>query len=142
MTETQLVALEKTFRDLPEIGVVSAYLFGSHAAGRAHRESDIDVAVLLDERVQPTPRDRLEVRVRLGSELIARLDHNDIDLVILNEAPPLFARHVVLDGRPVFVSDAAADFDYRLKVQLLAADLATSRSTTTSSSRCSPFASW
>jgi predicted nucleotidyltransferase len=28
--------------------VVAAYLFGSHASGRAHRESDVDVGVLLD----------------------------------------------------------------------------------------------
>jgi predicted nucleotidyltransferase len=27
-------------------GVVSTYLYGSHAAGRAHRESDVDVGVL------------------------------------------------------------------------------------------------
>jgi predicted nucleotidyltransferase len=36
-------------------GVVSAYLFGSHAAGRAHRESDVDVGVLLDWSVHPSP---------------------------------------------------------------------------------------
>lgn len=31
-----------------EADVVSAYLFGSHAEIRAHRDSDVDVAVLLD----------------------------------------------------------------------------------------------
>ncbi|MBI2402788.1 MAG: nucleotidyltransferase domain-containing protein [Gemmatimonadetes bacterium] len=32
-------------------GVVSAYLFGSHARGTPHRESDVDVAVLFDYEV-------------------------------------------------------------------------------------------
>jgi hypothetical protein len=37
-------------------GVVSAYLFGSHAEARAHRESDVDVGVLLDRRAFPSAR--------------------------------------------------------------------------------------
>lgn len=35
-------------------GLVSAYLFGSVASGRAHRDSDVDLAVLLDRDVHPT----------------------------------------------------------------------------------------
>ena len=31
-------------------GVVSAYLFGSAAAGREHRENDVDLGVLLPDR--------------------------------------------------------------------------------------------
>lgn len=41
-------------------GVVAAYLFGSHAEGRAHRESDVDVGVLLDYAELPTARARLK----------------------------------------------------------------------------------
>ena len=33
------------FEGKSESGIVSAYLFGSHAADRAHRESDIDIGV-------------------------------------------------------------------------------------------------
>ena len=36
-------------------GVVAVYLFGSHAAGRAHRESDVDIGVLLDRHMYSTP---------------------------------------------------------------------------------------
>ena len=48
-------------------GVVSAYLFGSQAEGRAHRESDVDVGALVDPRAYPTEHDRSELRLRLGS---------------------------------------------------------------------------
>src|SRR5262249_7329980 len=34
--------LEDAFRKPPLDGIVAAYLFGSHVAGRAHRESDVD----------------------------------------------------------------------------------------------------
>lgn len=105
-------------------GLVSAYLFGSHAEGRAHRESDVDVAVLLDRAVHPQPRDRFEKRVRLGSELIHVLGVNDVDLVILNDAPPGLGRAIVSRGERIYCADDAADHAYVRDVQLLAADLA------------------
>jgi predicted nucleotidyltransferase len=53
--------------------VVSAYLFGSHAEDRAHRESDVDVGVVLDRRALPGPRDRFEAALRLSAHLQAAL---------------------------------------------------------------------
>ena len=102
--------------------VMSAFLFGSHAAGRAHRESDIDIAVLL--RPEFDEKRRFEIRVQLTTELIAVLHHNEIDLVVLNDLPPLFARSIVLDGQRVYCADAEADHAFRRDVQLRAADLA------------------
>lgn len=64
MEEARLAALSRYFAERPELAIVSAYLFGSHAAGRAHRESDIDVAVLLDWARYPTARERFEARLR------------------------------------------------------------------------------
>jgi predicted nucleotidyltransferase len=105
------------------LGVVSAYLFGSRAAGRAHRESDVDVGVLLDRGRHPTREERFEARVRLGTDLIDALDSNDVDVVILNDAPPLLGRRVVTEGRRVFLADPEADLRYVRDVQLRAADL-------------------
>jgi predicted nucleotidyltransferase len=69
MSSTLDDRLAMAFRDLADPGVVAAYLFGSHAAARAHRESDIDVGVLLDWARYPTRDARFEARVRIGSEL-------------------------------------------------------------------------
>lgn len=115
--------LRDYFRDQARFGVVSAYLFGSHAAGRAHRESDIDVGVLLDRERHPTREERFDVRVRLGSELIDALDSNEVDVVVLNDAPPILGRRIVTDGRRVFRADPDADFRFVRDVQLRAADL-------------------
>jgi len=112
------------FASRPDLGVVSAYLFGSHAEGRAHRESDIDVAVLFSWKRYPTARDRFAARVSLGSELIAVLHHNEVDVVILNDLPPLFARRILWEGVRLFLGDQEADFDHLLQVQSRAADLA------------------
>ena len=69
-------------------GIVAAYLYGSHATGRAHRESDLDVGVVLRHADHPTPRDRFEAGLRLRVALQPALRAVPLDLVILNDAPP------------------------------------------------------
>jgi uncharacterized protein len=105
-------------------GIVSAYLFGSVAGGRAHRESDVDVGVLLDRVLFPSAEERMDARISLGSELVDVLDTNDVDLVILNDAPPELGRAIVTRGRRVHCADVEADHAYVRDVQLRAADLA------------------
>ena len=107
-----------------EAGVAAAYLFGSHRDGRSHRESDVDVAVLLDREVYPEAGDRFEARVRITAELISVLHASEVDIVALNDAPPQFARRVVLDGLLVHCADPAAEHAFRRDVQLRAADVA------------------
>ena len=104
--------------------VLVAYLFGSHAEGRAHRESDVDVAVLLDRATHADSRDRFEARVALSSDLIGLLHCNEVDVVVLNDAPPLLARRIVREGLQVHCADAEAEHAFRRNVQLRAADLA------------------
>ena len=60
--------LERHLRDRTPPGLLSAYLYGSRAEGRSHRESDLDVGVLLDREPYPTARDRFDARVRLIAE--------------------------------------------------------------------------
>lgn len=104
-------------------GIHAAYLFGSHAEGRAHRESDVDVGVLLDWRRFASARERFELRVDLGSDLIQALGTNRVDVVILNDAPPELGRAIVVRGVRVFCADPEADHAYVRDVQLRAADL-------------------
>jgi predicted nucleotidyltransferase len=110
-------------RTSPPRGLVSAYLFGSHAAGRAHRDSDVDVAVLLAWDVYPDARQRFEERVRLSSALAVDLRTDRIDVVVLNDAPPGLGRRIVTEGRRVFCSDPERDHASVRDVQLRAADL-------------------
>jgi predicted nucleotidyltransferase len=81
-------------------GLISAYLFGSHAKGRAHRESDVDVAVLLAWERYPTAKDRFEARVRLGAAVGAALRCARVDLVVLNDVPPALGQRIVTTGDP------------------------------------------
>lgn len=104
-------------------GLVAAYLFGSHAAGRAHRESDVDVAILLDRGEYPDARARFHERVRLAAALIGELHTHRVDVVVLNDAPPGLGRGIVTEGRRLLGRDREAEHAFVRDVQLRAADL-------------------
>ena len=121
---TEIVsALEQVLREAAPRGLLSAYLFGSHAQGASHRESDLDVGVLLSYELYPTARHRFEEQVRLCAFLMAELDIRLVDVVGLNDAPPRLGRKIVSTGRRVFCSQPEADHAFVRDVQLRAADL-------------------
>lgn len=104
-----------------EASVVSAYVFGSRAEGRAHRESDLDVGLLLrHQRDGAAPR--FALRVRASSQLEASTGHRT-DVVVLNDAPPTLARHIVTRGRRICCRDTELDHAFVRDAQLRAADL-------------------
>jgi predicted nucleotidyltransferase len=115
-------AIARTLESAP-VPFVSAYLFGSQAEGRSHRESDIDIGILLPYAADQSRRDRFEAGVALTSHLIAGLHRNEIDVVVLNDAPPHFARRIVTRGHRVACTDQASDHAFVRDVQLRAADL-------------------
>jgi predicted nucleotidyltransferase len=104
-------------------GLVAAFAFGSRAEGRAHRESDLDIGVLLERQRFPSERDRFARRVEIAARLASALAVRDVDVVVLNDAPPTFARRIVLDGVRLFCADATSAHAFVRDVQLRAADL-------------------
>ena len=105
-----------------QAGVVSAYLFGSQALGLAHRESDVDVGVLLDRRIYPAHVDRFDARLRLVGVLQSAAGR-EVDLVILNDAPPQLVRRIMTEGRRLLVQDPALDHAHLRTMLSRAADL-------------------
>jgi len=64
--EDPIAALTFTLASDAPAGLVAVYVFGSHAAGRAHRESDVDIGVLLRRDHFPTVEARFHEGVRLA----------------------------------------------------------------------------
>lgn len=117
--------LRAFFAGRTEPGIHAVYLFGSHARGAAHADSDVDIAVLLDRDVYPTAAARFDFRLRIIGALDIFLGgHGLADVLILNDAPALLGRSIVYDGVPVSISDEDAALSFGRDVQLRAADLA------------------
>jgi hypothetical protein len=113
----------RTALDRHARGVAAAYLFGSHVRGTAHRESDLDVAVLFDRPTFPDAGGRRAEGDRLRTALMEALRLNRVDLVVLNDAPPELAKAVVDGGERVLCADREADHAFRRDAQLRYADL-------------------
>jgi predicted nucleotidyltransferase len=103
-------------------GVVSAYLFGSESLGLAHRESDVDVGVLLDRRLYPQRADRFDARLHLIG-ILQTAAGREVDLVVLNDAPPHLARRIMTEGRRLMVTDPVLDHAHLRTMLSRAADL-------------------
>jgi predicted nucleotidyltransferase len=83
--------------------IAYALLFGSGAKGATHSESDVDVAIGVGGA--PTLS-----ALELGA-LAARLEAatgRQVDLVLVDEAPPALAYRVFRDGQTVVVRDKTA----------------------------------
>jgi hypothetical protein len=93
--------------------VLAAYVFGSVASGRTRRDSDVDVAVLL---ARPLPSSRsLPHRLKFMTDLGSALRRSDVDLVILNDAPPLLAHRILSKGTLVFERSASARVRFQVR---------------------------
>jgi uncharacterized protein len=80
--------------DRPE--VFAAYLIGSQARGSAGPLSDVDVAILHGPDL--TPSKRLDLRLALAAAAGSALGTSEVDVVLLNGAPPLLRHRALRDG--------------------------------------------
>ena len=90
----------------PRPEILEAYLFGSVARRDAQAHSDIDVAIFIDEA--SADQGGFGYPASLTADLMAGLETNAIDLVILNQAPPLLYHRVLRDGIRIVSRDLMA----------------------------------
>ncbi len=76
--------------------IILSYLFGSTVRGDAGRLSDVDIGVMLDEKL--SKKDRFDLELKLISEIAILIKKNKIDLIHLNEAPLLLAYNIIKSG--------------------------------------------
>jgi predicted nucleotidyltransferase len=93
--------------------IQAAYIFGSMATGRSRPDSDVDVAVLLARR--PGPARMLKDRLKLIADLGSALHRSDVDVVVLNDAPPLLAHRILSRGILVFERSASARVRFQVR---------------------------
>jgi predicted nucleotidyltransferase len=93
-------SLQSVFASYP---LIAAYLFGSQASGATSPLSDVDIAVVLG----PDATSAGAIQVTLISDLMLALHRSDIDVVILNTAPPLLKQRAI-SGRLLYCRDELA----------------------------------
>jgi predicted nucleotidyltransferase len=98
----------------------AALLFGSHVRGHARSCSDVDIAVLLDAGSATALRKPLmwALFAALGRELPSER----LDVLVLNDAPPKLAFHVLKEGRVAFERDPVDLHRFRVRTYARHAD--------------------
>lgn len=104
-------ALERLSEALDREGVVAAMLIGSQAQGTAGPLSDVDIAVWHDPELDA--RGRFDLQVALASDAGDALDTDEIDVVMLNHAPPLLRHRAIRDGKRL----VERDHDERVRLE-------------------------
>lgn len=99
-----LDTLRERLAQRPEI--LEAYCFGSTARGEAAAHSDLDIAVYVDQKRLPTAP--FGYAAALMADLMAGLGLDRLDVVVLNDAPPLLYHRVLRDGERLLSRDLAA----------------------------------
>ncbi len=98
---------------LPFTDLVAVYIFGSVAQGKAHRQSDIDVAVLFESTVERTTIHNKTVAI--GTLLESHLP-TSVDVVALNLAPVALQFQILQTGLLVLERDRTQRCLFQMRV--------------------------
>lgn len=88
--------------------IVFAYIFGSYVQGKMRADSDIDIAIYLEKKIDIDTY--LEIKAYL-SETFKR----EIDLIILNNATPLLKYEIYKNNILLFARDKSIETNYKVK---------------------------
>jgi predicted nucleotidyltransferase len=112
-------ALERLSHALDHEGVVAAMLIGSQARGTVGPLSDVDIAVWHEPNLNSSARFRLQLD--LAGAASEALGTDEIDMVMLNHAPPLMRHRAVRDAKLLVERDPVARvrFDTRALLDFL-----------------------
>ena len=89
------------------------YLFGSVANGNEGKLSDVDIAVLLDDSL--SKKERFDLQLKLIGDLSAILKTNNLDLIIMNDAPLSLRYEIIKANHPLFIRNEAERIDFEAK---------------------------
>jgi len=104
-------ALERLSHALDQEGLVAAMLIGSQARGIVGPLSDVDIAVWHNPALDP--RGRLDLQLKLVAEAGRALGTDEIDIVLLNHAPPLMRHRAIGDAKRL----VERDHDERVRLE-------------------------
>ncbi len=93
--------------------ILAAFVFGSYASDRATPESDIDIAVLLDESVSIS--DYSLLKQDFITSLIGLMSFDKVDVAVLNTAPPVLCHEVIKNGVMLFSKDEKTRIEFTAK---------------------------
>lgn len=115
MIQKNLEEISKLFKDnlkslLQEYDIKLIYIFGSYAKGNNNANSDLDIAVLLNNDYDPMDK------LSLIGDLTSIFKRDDIDLVVLNSANSVLKHQVIKYGKLIFMENEDIKVNFQVRV--------------------------
>ncbi len=115
MIQKNLEEINKMFKDnlkefIHDYDIKLIYIFGSYAKGNNNANSDLDIAILLNNGYDPMDK------LSLIGDLTSIFKRDDIDLVILNSANAVLKHQVIKYGKLIFMKNEDVKVDFEVRV--------------------------
>jgi predicted nucleotidyltransferase len=91
------------YRLKSDFPIVTLYLFGSRARKKPGPLSDYDFAVQLTSGL--SAKQRFHIKIGLIERLTQTLKSDAVDVVLLDEAPPLLAHRILREGKILYCAN-------------------------------------
>lgn len=88
--------------------IIFAYIFGSYVQGKMRPDSDIDIAIYSEKKLDSETY--LEIKMDLTDAC-----KREIDLIILNDANPLLKYEIYKNNILLFTRDNVLETSYKIK---------------------------
>ncbi len=85
------------------------YIFGSIVANRVRDDSDIDIAILTEKKID-------EYQLYMVSQQLADKLKREVDIVDLKDASTIFKAEIIKNGKLIYNSDNLGKMYYQLEV--------------------------
>lgn len=92
------ISLIKTLL-LKDNAVLAAYLFGSEVSNKTNKYSDVDIAILFDEKIDEAKR--TDKQIAKATDLSKALNR-EVDIIILNRASLFLKYHILKEGIKIY----------------------------------------
>ncbi len=79
--------------------ILAIYIFGSQVKGEPNKYSDIDIAILFDDKVKQ--KDYTDKQITVMTNLSGRLN-KEVDVVILNRVSLFLRYHILKEGIKIY----------------------------------------
>ncbi len=79
--------------------ILAAYLFGSQVKSKPNKYSDIDIAILFDDKTREEDYTDKQITMMIN---LSEILNKEIDVVILNRAALFLKYHILKDGVKIY----------------------------------------
>ncbi len=118
--------LENNFKGLRKILIKKpielVFLFGSQIQGKLIKFSDYDVAILINATYYQKNLNNFKILFKFKLDLLEELFNffhsEDVDLVLLNEAPPPLKYKIIQRGQIIYYTNINIYYRFKAKVVL------------------------